>query len=132
MREIKFKAWHKERKEMYEVFSLAKDYVFKNTLDGVGTPGVPDNFKDVVLMQFTGLKDCEGNDIYEGDLLFDIEVELEDGMDLINTTQQVYWCDKTGAWMLDDTFSQDATHGQILGKKLEDYQFQIYGNIYEK
>jgi len=131
-RELKFRAWHKERKEIYEVFSLAPDYVFKRTLDGVGCPGVPDKRDEVIIMQFTGFKDCEGNEIYEGDTLVDIDVNLEEGVKLENTTQQVYWCDNDGVWKLDDTFSQDATYGQLLSKELKDFRFKVYGNIYQK
>lgn len=69
MREIKFRAFHKGRKEMYNVFSLAPDYVFKDTLDGVGNPGCPDKTEEVRLMQFTGLYDRKGVEIYEGDIV---------------------------------------------------------------
>jgi uncharacterized phage protein (TIGR01671 family) len=69
MRQIKFRAWHKVRKEMYEVYGLTSEYVFKKTDDGVGNPGVPDKLEDVELMQYTGLKDKNGKDIYEGDIL---------------------------------------------------------------
>lgn len=59
MREIKFRAWHKEKRNMYNVTSLE----FVN-----GT--LPRWYKKTyALMQYTGLKDKNGKDIYEGDIL---------------------------------------------------------------
>ncbi len=68
-REIKFRAWNKIRKEMYPVFSFSQDCIFKDTMDGAGSEGVPDGTEDVELMQFTGLLDKNGKPIYEGDIV---------------------------------------------------------------
>jgi uncharacterized phage protein (TIGR01671 family) len=58
MREIKFRAWNKDR--MVKPFGL----LFSNSpqiLDGLTS--------EATLMQYTGLKDKNGKEIYEGDIV---------------------------------------------------------------
>ena len=62
MREIKFRAW--DGNQMSEEFMLSLE----------GEVLSPETFpftvrKDVVLMQYTGLKDKNGKEIYEGDIV---------------------------------------------------------------
>ena len=71
MRTIKFRAWHKERKEMFQVgqITLEKgiwDYQPDNRKHiGVSIPYQP----SFILMQYTGLHDKNGKEIYEGDII---------------------------------------------------------------
>lgn len=59
MREIRFRAWKKEEKKM---INIAIPSIF--------------NMEDSVMMQFTGLKDKKGKEIYEGDILYSKFLEL--------------------------------------------------------
>jgi len=79
----------------------------------------------------TPFPDTEGKPIYEGDQLIDLDVELEEGVKLEETKQQVYWCDRKGAWMLDHSFKQDKGSGEFLYKELRDFRFKVVGNIYQ-
>ena len=56
MREIKFRAWDIEKKQMLHIHTL-----FLKNKDEICPPGI--------LMQYTGLKDKNGKEIYEGDIL---------------------------------------------------------------
>ena len=65
MRPIKFRAWHAESKEIvcFSNEKLCNDEYQRLHLANLMTG----NYGDV-LMQFTGLQDSEGVDIYEGDV----------------------------------------------------------------
>jgi len=68
MREIKFKAWDKEKHQMYYDIGVAtsKAPIFSITSEGLYIR--PDNTQFELLL-YTGLKDKNRKEIYEGDIL---------------------------------------------------------------
>lgn len=116
MREIKFRAWHKEEKIMGEVLGidiLHKEIFFSN--EDVDCYEHTD-FKDVELMQYTELKDEYGDEIYEGDIVT-----------LHNSRYKVIFKTEGARFVLrNDEFELEITFINNNNERME-----IVGNIYE-
>ena len=115
-RQIKFRAWNKESKKMMLWADIQR---FKNLNKLI-------SLHHVEVQQCTGLCDKHGIEIYEGDILSDW-TEVDEG--LYQSKLQVFWDDKIGAWLLDNSFKKDTSSGDLLSDELAGFAYEITGNV---
>jgi uncharacterized phage protein (TIGR01671 family) len=114
MREIRFRAWHKKDNKMYWVRAIHFDgYLDLDGDEEFSTFQAP--LDQVDLMQYTGLLDKNGKQIWEGDLM---TREGEDWKDLVTF--------KDGAFLLDDG---GGVYDNFIGAG--DLDFVVIGNCFE-
>lgn len=124
MREIKFRAWLKEGKKMVEVQNICfdtKDISYKEDIGLIRC----EEFENIELMQFTGLYDKSGKEIYEGDIVegFRRKAVVKIGH-VHNDKNSIYGV--FAEWV-----RYGLTEAQYIDKiDREDY-VEVIGNIYE-
>ena len=117
---LKFRAWDKISKSMHEVGALNfsdETVGFEVRLAAKGTFGYSERFTNVILMQYTGLKDKNGKEIFCKDILSHPDVP--------NSEFYVRWNNERARFQL------ESKEGKELMGQLFDNEYFIIGNEYE-
>lgn len=140
----RYRAWDKEFKEMVQVDALVFDeQIIKATYKNGNV--VKEDLKNYVLMQSTGLKDKNGKEIFEGDVLkfndswddccyegyVDGEIEGVNYVEIQSESTGFIFC-KTkypDSSLFYYANEEHLTFQEILTDS--DFEFEVIGNIYE-
>lgn len=130
-REIKFRIWDIENKEMLKVQELDFEPTFYGGRIAIRPDQYNDYFdtEDMILMQYTGIDDKNGKEIYEGDIvLLDCYYYEEPAFD---GEFKVIYDDINGMWLLVDLENKD--RGVAFGEIRSYYkaEIEVIGNIYD-
>lgn len=119
-REIKFRIWDVENKEMLKVQELDFEPTFYGGRIAIRPDQYNDYFdtEDMILMQYTGLHDKTGKEIYEGDIV------KKTGNIGIDIGKVIY--EYNG--FIVDVMNMDRPYGRV--HLLEKFT-EVIGNIYE-
>ena len=118
MREIKFRAWVKDM-DTGKLEMINWDSEFFSDMSPVTSWGseFPSNEPDVILMQYTGLKDKNGKEIYEGDIVGD-----DNGKWIVKWISEEDGWDYTG-WLIGERYGLCYKSAKILGNIYENPGF---------
>jgi uncharacterized phage protein (TIGR01671 family) len=112
-REIKFRAWNKTMGIMVDLQKLTP---LATEIDGLFIP----KSDDIIPLQYTGLKDSKGNEVYEGDV---VSHPLNG-----NYKGSVMWANETGRWVVIPPNEYNPNYAMWL---TESNKFEVIGSIFE-
>lgn len=120
MRGIKFRAWDGITEQLLPVERID----FRNDLISLneGDNSLTDTSEMMTLMQYTGLKDKNGKEVYEGDLITITNPFIKH--EEIGVAKIVFSHDYVGGWVAE-------AKGEHLNIGTRTHMISVVGNIYE-
>lgn len=134
MRQIKYRAWCPEISEMLCPVSDKAEWTIDDQTGFIaplielekGIWGMVDKYE---LMQYTGLKDKNDVEVFEGDIL---EIEHSDWTTCEIEHAEVKWCgSEYPAFDIPESSCSGESNGLSLVSEDSDYTITVIGNIYE-
>ena len=127
MRDIKFRAWDRATQKMYQV----QEMELQETCRHVVVEGYDCALVDPILLQYTGLRDKNGKEIYEGDIVkytFDSPSSVyasESGLKV--RIHKVFWSDWRSSFAIGNQWANNNLFNYVRnGNRVE-----VIGNVYE-
>ena len=129
-REIKFRIWDIENKEMLKVQELDFEPTFYGGRIAIRPDQYNDYFdtEDMILMQYTGLHDKNGKELYEGDIV-KITNKNSKVISMKPIIADIEWSEEYLTYTLITTSVKDAF--ESLKDYLDEYDIEVIGNIYD-
>lgn len=120
MNNLKFRAWDKKHKEMFEVIKI--EY-YPNIFYMAKEPAwfVIRTENEIELMQLTGLKDKNGKEIFEGDIVQYLDGEYSFVGVVENSAFGIYAKNKYDNYSFEDFADENTKEADVV----------VIGNIYE-
>ena len=123
----KFKAWDKYHEMMVSIISIDFEnkiaYVEQENGDRYDI-----HFDNLIFLQSTGLKDKNGVEIFEGDI---VKVSVHNGFDYYDNEVCVVRKSRFHSGLVCINPNNDMECRIFNQDVLEDYQYEVIGNIYE-
>ena len=124
MREIKFRVWITDWGNSTSHLEYIKEgclHVYFGNWERGG-------YKNAIFQQFTGLKDKNGKEIYDGDIVFFDDHEIASKPYIGRA--EVFWCDdltlcNSPQWALWAIGEKSGYYGYLIG------EIEVIGNIFE-